>query len=106
MSKVLAAVILILAAVGAIEIFSLILHKYRTRAKITAISVLPLKGHTDNIEYILRVLQSELCWLKNGCGRLVVLNLGLDAETEKAIGKMQGVELLKKEELYPLLEEI
>ncbi len=94
------------ALIGAIEIINLIFHRVRCkRIKTIIFSVVPLKGEVYSAEYILKSLMNELCWLKNGCGRLIVLNLGLDKKSEETIRKLQGVELFKKEELYPLFEE-
>jgi len=96
----------VFALIGAIEILNLIFHKVRCKTVKTYIfSIIPLKGDVYCAEYILKALKQELCWLKNGCGKLIVLNLGLSEKSEETIRKIQGVELLNKEELYPLFEE-
>lgn len=98
--------IIVFAFIGVIEVINLIFHKIRCRTVRTAIlSIVPLKGEVKDAEYILKSLVDELCWLKSGSGRLIVLNLGLSEKSEETIGKLQGVELFKKEELYPLFEE-
>lgn len=107
LKAILLGAILILALIGTMEIISLCLHKFwRKSIKITTLSVIPLSGHIDNIEYILSAVKSELCWLKNSSSKLIVLNLGIDDECEKIIEKIEGVELFNKEDLYPLLEKI
>ena len=98
--------IIVFALIGVIEVINLIFHKIRCRTVKTVIfSVVPLKGEVNDAEYLLKSVVNELCWLKNGSGRLLVLNLGLSEKSEETIGKLQGVELFKKEELYPLFEE-
>ena len=98
--------ITVFAVIGVIEVLNLIFHKARCKSVKTVIyTILPLKGELSDAEYVLRSVRSELCWLKNGSGRLIVPDVGLDEKTKETIGKLQGVELFKKEELYPLFEE-
>lgn len=99
------AIMLLFIIIGAVEIISVFLHIFwRNGVKLTTFSVIPVKGSIENIEFLLRATKSELCWLKNGRGRLVILDFGLDDECKKAIKKMKGVELLEETELCPLLK--
>lgn len=97
---------ILLALIGAVEVICLLSRKFwrKGAAETVTLSIIPAKGHMDNIEYLVRAAQADLHWLENSRGRLIVLNLGIDEEGKKLITEMRGVELLEEEELCPLLQ--
>ena len=91
---------ILLALIGAVEVICLLSRKFwrKGAAETVTLSIIPAKGHMDNIEYLVRAAQADLHWLENSRGRLIVLNLGLDEESKNLITEMRGVELLEEEE--------
>ena len=97
---------ILLALIGAVEVICLLSRKFwrKGAAETVTLSIIPARGHMDNIEYLVRAAQADLLWLENSRGRLIVLNLGMDEESKRMITEMNGVELLEEKELYPLLQ--
>lgn len=98
--------VILLALIGAVEVICLFSRKFwrKGAAETVTLSIIPAKGHMENIEYLVRAAQADLHWLENSRGRLIVLNLGMDEESKKMTKEMRGVELVEKEELCPLLQ--
>ena len=97
---------ILLALIGAVEVICLLSRKFwrKGATETVTLSIIPARGHIDNIEYLVRAAQADLHWLENSRGRLIVLNLGMDEESKRMITEMNGVELLEEKELYPLLQ--
>ena len=78
---VLSVFVLCLAVVGLIEIFRAI-FMFSFKKKGTAITLIPVCGHVEDIEMVLRNAMSNAQWFGNKCGqRIICLDLGVDEET-------------------------
>lgn len=86
MFEVIASVpLLFLAFIGLIEIFHLIsLALFRSKSSINSIAVIPMYGHNEDAEYVLRNAASRISWI-NGSGskRIICLDVGMDDETRQ-----------------------
>lgn len=96
--------VLCLAIVGMVEIFRIIsLTVFKTKDDGNAIFVIPMFGHNEEAEMILRNAVSNLKWLNSVVDRRIVcLDLGMDSETRYIC------DLIKREynfiEIYSLEE--
>lgn len=83
---VLSIFVLCLAVVGLIEIFKVISVSFFNTKNIdgSAIFLIPIYGHDEEIEMILRNAMSNAKWFSNmGNRRIVCLDLGMDEETRQ-----------------------
>lgn len=77
--------LLFLAFIGLIEIFHLIsLTLFKSRNNMNSIIVLPMHGHSEDAEYMLRSMVSRVSWI-NGSDtkRIICLDIGMDDETKQ-----------------------
>ncbi|MEG2597037.1 MAG: hypothetical protein RR977_01315, partial [Oscillospiraceae bacterium] len=91
--------------IGTAQVISFLSHKFWCRGteRIT-FSVIPVKGHSENLEYLVRSAKAELRRMESGNRQLVVLDIGMDEENKQLVNEMQGVEILQKEELCSWLK--
>ena len=99
---IISVIMLCLAVVGLIEMFRVISFFFCER-KNTTITLIPIYGHVEDIEIVLRNAMSNSQWLSNkDTQRIICLDLGIDEETRNIC------EIFKEEheciELYSLNE--
>ena len=77
--------LLFLAFIGLIEIFHLVsLTLFKTKSNTDSLTVIPMHGHNEEAEYVLRNTISNVSWVKgSGTKRIICLDVGMDEETRQ-----------------------
>lgn len=76
--------VVLLALWGFVDIIRLIERTFLSRrAKQINIVIIPLTGHVENLEQIVRSAISEQTWSKTESTEIILLDNGLDEETRK-----------------------
>jgi hypothetical protein len=78
-------ILTILAILGLIEVFRIItLICLRTKDESSVIIVVPIKGHNEQAEFLLRSAAARLKWLGAvGKQKVLCVDMNMDAETRK-----------------------
>ena len=91
--------------IGLVEVFrSIVLFVLRPKGEDTAMTIVPICGHNEEAEYLLRSAAARVKWADNGRERRVIcLDCGMDLETrmicEKLVHSYGFMELCTMEEL-------
>ena len=101
--------VLCLAVVGLIEIFRAISLFFLDR-KNSSITLIPVCGHVEDIEMVLRNAMSSAQWMGiRGAQRIICLDLGVDEETrdicEVFRDEYELVELYSLEEFSAVMQQ-
>ena len=97
--------------IGLVEVFrSIVLFVLRPKGEDTAMTIVPICGHNEEAEYLLRSAAARVKWADNGRERRVIcLDCGMDLETrmicEKLVHSFGFMELCKMEELQGMLRD-
>ncbi|MDR0404580.1 MAG: hypothetical protein LBH37_02105 [Oscillospiraceae bacterium] len=77
--------IVILAIIGLIEIFRiLVLIAFRAKDESSLIILVPISGHNEKAEFLLRSAVAKLKWLGTiGKQRIICVDNGMDQQTRK-----------------------
>ena len=76
--------------IGLVEVFrSIVLFVLRPKGEDTAMTIVPICGHNEEAEYLLRSAAARVKWADNGRERRVIcLDCGMDLETRMICEKM------------------
>ena len=97
--------------IGLVEVFrSIVLFVLRPKGEDTAMTIVPICGHNEEAEYLLRSAAARVKWADNGRERRVIcLDCGMDLETrmicEKLVHSYGFMELCTMEELQGMLRD-
>lgn len=103
------AILLFAAIIGFVHIFGLLEHRLLFRDRGTSvISLVPLNGHIEEVEILVRDLISSQHWNHKEQGTIVLVDIGLDEETrdicEKISKDHSGIIVCDNCELKNLLQ--
>ena len=106
---VLSVFVLCLAVIGLIEIFRAVSLFFLDK-KNSTITLIPICGHVEDIEMVLRNAMSSAQWLGNkGAQRIICLDLGVDEETRDICeifrDEYELVELYSLEEFSAVMQQ-
>ena len=106
---VLSVFVLCLAVVGLIEIFRAVSLFFLDR-KNSSITLIPVCGHVEDIEMVLRNAMSSAQWMgSRGAQRIICLDLGVDEETrdicEVFRDEYELIELYSLEEFSEVMQQ-
>ena len=97
--------------IGLVEVIrSIVLFVLRPKGEDTAMTIVPICGHNEEAEYLLRSAAARVKWADNGRERRVIcLDCGMDLETrmicEKLVHSYGFMELCTMEELQGMLRD-
>lgn len=76
--------------IGLVEVFrSIVLFVLRPKGEDTAMTIVPICGHNEEAEYLLRSAAARVKWADNGRERRVIcLDCGMDLETRMILRKV------------------
>lgn len=103
------AIIILTSIIGVTEIFRLIEHRILTgKERPQLVSVIPLKGHVEKAEYLLRGVANEALWENHAHDNIVVIDMGMDEETREICAmlaeELKCLTVCQKEELPTVIE--
>lgn len=87
-------VLLLLGCIEIVRVVSLMIFKTKDDDKIMV--VVPVSGHNEEVEYLLRSALAKLRWIGSVYERVVCIDCGMDDETRKIC------DIIKKD--YPFIE--
>ena len=97
--------------IGLVEVFrNIAFFVLRPKGEDTAMTIVPIYGHNEEAEYLLRSAAARVKWADNGRERRVIcLDCGMDSETrlicEKLARSYEFMELRTMEEFQGMLRE-
>lgn len=104
-----AIICVLLMIIGLVEVFrSMVLLILRKRKEDTAMTIIPIRGHNEEAEYLLRSAAAKIQWEDDSqpC-RIVCLDCDMDLETrlvcERVVQSFEFMELCTMEELRGIL---
>lgn len=105
---ILLVVVLLLALYGCTELIRRIAQYVLTPAKTCGgVLVIPLSGHHNDIEYIVRCAAARRRW-GDGPARVLLIDNGMDAQTktlaEKVCAELGGVGIYEPQEMERILD--
>ncbi len=98
-------IIIITSIIGLASIVSAIIHKSTISQNQHLISIVPLSGHVEKIEYIIRsmLIQFQQTNIVNSQPYIIIIDMGIDDETKKICclfaEKNNNISICKQDEL-------
>jgi hypothetical protein len=105
------AVIIITSTIGIVEIIRLIEQKMMSvKQKPYIFSLLPLQGHVEQVEFLVRSIITENRWENfNSQVTMIIIDMGLDEETQNICKNISGeypfIVFCKQNEIDTVLKE-
>ncbi|MDR3179222.1 MAG: hypothetical protein LBT82_04200 [Oscillospiraceae bacterium] len=78
-------IVALFATIGIIEVFSVVISLvFPTKIKTNIIITIPLCGHDEKVEFLLRDIITKLKWLNlTGTSKIICIDKGMDSETRR-----------------------
>ncbi len=98
-------IIIVTSIIGLATIISTIIHRSSLDQNQQLISIVPLSGHVEKIEYIIRsmLIQFKQTNIINSQPYIIIIDMGIDDETKKICylfaEKNTNISICKKDEL-------
>lgn len=104
-------IITILCAIGISEIIRMVENRIIKKENSHIISIIPLNGHVENVEYIIRSAIAEIDIKKSyNKSNIILINVNIDSETKKICelmcSKFPCITICKKDELTNIIRSI
>ena len=81
---------IVLVILGLVEVVRLItLMIFRTKKDRNVMMVVPICGHSDEVEFLIRSAAARIQWMGAGYQRILCVDCGMDEETRKICRMIQ-----------------